>query len=67
MNMVSLLTLGLVLKYNVIEPTSENAARAVGAVLAFAGIAIVAWAVWQSKRDTPEMAELESRNRTMRP
>jgi K(+)-stimulated pyrophosphate-energized sodium pump len=63
MNMVSLLTLGLVLKFNVIEPKGGGAARSVGIVIAFVALAAIIWAVWQSKRETPEMMELEAQNR----
>jgi K(+)-stimulated pyrophosphate-energized sodium pump len=59
MNMVSLLTLGLVLKYNVIEPGAGPAGRVVGIAIVLICVAAVGWAVWQSKRDTKEMREME--------
>jgi K(+)-stimulated pyrophosphate-energized sodium pump len=62
MNMVSLLTLGLVMQYNVIAPTGAGAARAVGFVISFVAISAIIWAVWQSKRETPEMMEFETQN-----
>ncbi len=62
MNMVSLLTLGLVMEYNVIEPSGGAAARAVGIVVAFVALAAIVWAVWQSKRETADMMEFESNN-----
>ncbi len=57
MNMVSLLTLGLVLKYNILAPHTEITGsffgpRAIGLVAAFLCFAAIAWSVWQSKRDT---------------
>jgi K(+)-stimulated pyrophosphate-energized sodium pump len=63
MNMVSLLTLGLVMQYNIIEPKGGAAARGVGIVVAFVAVSAIIWAVWQSKRETPEMMEMESQNR----
>ncbi|HLP00550.1 MAG TPA: sodium-translocating pyrophosphatase [Opitutaceae bacterium] len=68
MNMVSLLTLGLVMHYNVIDPKVAAGdpvatARAVGIVISFVALAAIIWAVWQSKRETPEMMEFESQNR----
>ena len=63
MNMVSLLTLGLVMEFNVITPTGGAAARAVGIVVAFVSLSAIIWAVWQSKRESPELQEFESQNR----
>jgi len=53
MNMVSLLTLGLVLRYNLFlpHPGADPSDRFVGIAVALLGIAGVAWAVWQSKRE----------------
>jgi K(+)-stimulated pyrophosphate-energized sodium pump len=59
MNMVSLLTLGLVLKYNVIEPSAGPGGRVIGVAVVIVCIAAIAWSVWQSKRDTKEMREME--------
>lgn len=56
MNMVSLLTLGLILRYNLIDPSiDESSARFVGLFVAFLCALSIAWAVWQSKRETPAM------------
>jgi K(+)-stimulated pyrophosphate-energized sodium pump len=56
MNMVSLLALGLILSYNVTAPRvapggSITGARLLGLLVVAAGVAAVAWAVWQSKRE----------------
>jgi K(+)-stimulated pyrophosphate-energized sodium pump len=55
MNMVSLLALGLVLKYNLIEPRQliENlsSARTVGLIVLIISAIAVGWSVWQSKRE----------------
>jgi K(+)-stimulated pyrophosphate-energized sodium pump len=63
MNMVSLLTLGLVMQFNIIAPTGGAAARSVGIVVAFVALAAIIWAVWQSKRESAELQEFESQNR----
>ena len=57
MNMVSLLALGLVLNYNVIDPKSGS--MVIGLVVSVVCIAIVGWSVWQSKRETPEMDKMD--------
>jgi K(+)-stimulated pyrophosphate-energized sodium pump len=59
MNMVSLLTLGLVIKFNVVAPTGEGAARMIGLVVSLICAIAIIWAVWQSKRVTKEMKEME--------
>ena len=59
MNMVSLLTLGMVLKYNVIEPVAGPAGRVIGIAIVAVCLAAIGWSVWQSKRDTKEMREME--------
>ena len=58
MNMVSLLALGLVLKYNIISPTVATG-RAVGIVVVLLAFAAIWWAVWQSKRETEEMQQVD--------
>ncbi|MBA4319051.1 MAG: sodium-translocating pyrophosphatase, partial [Flavobacterium sp.] len=55
MNMVSLLTLGLTLKFSLIDPTSKT--YVVGFIISVVCIAAIAWAVWQSKRETGDFAE----------
>jgi K(+)-stimulated pyrophosphate-energized sodium pump len=56
MNMVSLLTLGLVLHYNIISPKLAVGGSAIstfvtGLLIILAAAGAIAWAVWQSKRD----------------
>jgi K(+)-stimulated pyrophosphate-energized sodium pump len=60
MNMVSLLTLGMVLKYNVIEPTAGPSGRVIGIAVVIVCLVAISWSIWQSKRDTKEMREMES-------
>jgi len=56
MNMVSLLALGLVIKYNLITGTSG---RLIGFAVAVLCAVAIGWAIWQSKRESKEMKELE--------
>ncbi len=49
MNMVSLLALGLVLQYNLLDPASKS--RVIGIVASIIALAAIVWAVWQSKRE----------------
>jgi K(+)-stimulated pyrophosphate-energized sodium pump len=55
MNMVSLLVLPLVLMYNV-----KKGDHFFAYVVIAAGLAAIGWSVWQSKRDTREMRELDA-------
>ncbi|WP_334319599.1 sodium-translocating pyrophosphatase [Termitidicoccus mucosus] len=59
MNMVSLIALGLVIKYNVVAPSGGGAGRIIGIIVSIVCIAIIGWAVWQSKRESKEMQEIE--------
>ncbi len=54
MNMVSLLTLGVVLKYNIIDGREVGGWK-IGLVAALVCVVAIAWAVWQSKRETEDM------------
>jgi K(+)-stimulated pyrophosphate-energized sodium pump len=56
MNMVSLLTLGVVMKYNVITGTES---RVIGGLIAIVCAFAIGWAVWQSKRESKELLEME--------
>jgi K(+)-stimulated pyrophosphate-energized sodium pump len=56
MNMVSLLALGVVIKYNIITGTQS---RLIGLGVALVCIIAIGWSVWQSKRETKEMKEME--------
>lgn len=60
MNMVSLLSLGLVLQYNVIAPTAGHIVA--GSIVVVVSIGAIAWAVWQSKRDPMELDESVGEN-----
>src|SRR5207247_3953390 len=55
MNMVSLLALPLVIKFNIVDGASPAIGWLVVAVSVFA----VGWAWWQSKRETDEMRQMD--------
>jgi K(+)-stimulated pyrophosphate-energized sodium pump len=61
MNMVSLLTLGLILQYNVIAPRVSadliGTARLIGVIIIIVAAAIIGWAIWQSKRESGQLVE----------
>jgi K(+)-stimulated pyrophosphate-energized sodium pump len=60
MNMVSLLTLGLILHYNLVVPNvAESSARIVGVLVASICAVAIGWAVWQSKRETATIESTE--------
>jgi K(+)-stimulated pyrophosphate-energized sodium pump len=56
MNMVSLLVLPLVIQYNIADGTSS---RFVGFMVIIVAAAAIGWAWWQSKRETPEMRQMD--------
>ena len=56
MNMVSLLTLGLVLNYNLMAPRVAGGSRLVGMVVAIVCAAAIGWAVWKSKQEPDSMS-----------
>jgi len=62
MNMVSLLMLPVVLKFHKVEglATSGTSSYGIAIVIAVIGLAAIVWAVAQSKKDSPEMAAMES-------
>jgi K(+)-stimulated pyrophosphate-energized sodium pump len=62
MNMVSLLSLGLILRYHIGSSSSPTAGivpgnRIVGYLVVLACAAIIGWAVWQSKREGGDITE----------
>jgi K(+)-stimulated pyrophosphate-energized sodium pump len=56
MNMVSLLALGVVIKYNLISGTTS---RIAGVLIALLCAVTIGWAIWQSKRESKELQEME--------
>ncbi len=61
MNMVSLLVLGLVLKFNIVEPTGEGSTfdlRFWGAMVALLCATAIGWAVWRSRQEDDDTAML---------
>jgi len=57
MNMVSLLTLGLVLQHNLLSPAGGS--RVTGVVVVLVALGAIGWAVWQSKREDEGTEGLE--------
>jgi K(+)-stimulated pyrophosphate-energized sodium pump len=57
MNMVSLLTLGLVLNFNLSSPKSGS--LVIGVIVSIICAVSIGWAVWQSKRETGDFIEEE--------
>jgi len=60
MNMVSLLALGLVLNFNLVTPDVSATNRVIGLLVTLLGGAVVAWAVWQSKRESGDYESLDA-------
>jgi K(+)-stimulated pyrophosphate-energized sodium pump len=56
MNMVSLLALGVVIKFNVLTGTES---RVIGGLVALVCAFAIGWAIWQSKRESKELQEME--------
>jgi K(+)-stimulated pyrophosphate-energized sodium pump len=59
MNMVSLLTLGLVLKYGLTLKEVSLTLRIVGLIVVAACTAAIAWAVWLSKKEAGDFAKMD--------
>ncbi|MBI2447131.1 MAG: sodium-translocating pyrophosphatase [Candidatus Omnitrophica bacterium] len=61
MNMVSLLALGLVLKFNIpgINPSGIKTNAKVGIIAVIIFLILIFWAVWRSKRETPVPENLQ--------
>ena len=58
--MVSLLILGLILKYNLISPVTKTPTNtAIGIVVAVVCLLGLIWAVWQSKRESGDFETME--------
>ena len=56
MNMVSLLALGVIIKYNVVNGTES---RLIGVLIALICAVTIGWSIWQSKRESKAMQEME--------
>jgi K(+)-stimulated pyrophosphate-energized sodium pump len=68
MNMVSLITLPLVMKYNIGAKVSEfvpHVNPTVGWIVSAVAIAAIAWALWQSKRETEEMQQMDEASKNV--
>ena len=59
MNMVSLITLGVVMKYTVIDDKLPTQSRVIGLLIGLVCLVVIGWAVLQSKRESKELQEME--------
>jgi K(+)-stimulated pyrophosphate-energized sodium pump len=62
MNMVSLITLPLVMKFNISAKVSETIKEVnptIGWIIGAVALLAIGWAVWQSKRETEEMRQMD--------
>jgi K(+)-stimulated pyrophosphate-energized sodium pump len=59
MNMVSLITLGVVMKYTVIDDKLPTQSRVIGLLIGLVCLVVIGWAVMQSKRESKELQEME--------
>jgi len=61
MNMVSLLTLGLVLRFNITKPEITGTDLLTGIVVALVAAAAIGWAIWQSKKESGDLVTEETK------
>jgi K(+)-stimulated pyrophosphate-energized sodium pump len=61
MNMVSLLTLGLVLKFNITKPNITGIDLLTGIVVALVAAAAIGWAIYQSKKESGDLVAEETK------
>jgi K(+)-stimulated pyrophosphate-energized sodium pump len=61
MNMVSLLTLGLVLKFNITKPNISGTDLLTGIVVAVIAAAAIGWAIYQSKKESDDLVAEETK------
>jgi K(+)-stimulated pyrophosphate-energized sodium pump len=61
MNMVSLLTLGLVLRFNITKPNIAGSDLLTGIVVAVIAAAAIGWAIYQSKKESGDLVEEETK------
>jgi K(+)-stimulated pyrophosphate-energized sodium pump len=61
MNMVSLLTLGLVLKFNITKPNIAGTDLLTGIVVALVAAAAIGWAIYQSKKESGDLVVEETK------
>jgi hypothetical protein len=59
MNMVSLLTLGLVMKYTFFPVEGRDSVKIVGFFAAMLCVAALVWSVYKSKQETPGLVSEE--------
>ena len=59
MNMVSLLTLGIIMKWTLFPVEGRESNKIIGVIAALICIAAIAWAVYKSKQETPGLVSEE--------
>jgi K(+)-stimulated pyrophosphate-energized sodium pump len=61
MNMVSLLALPSVIAYGLVDPNTQTFRwQPVGALVVLVAVLAIGWSWWQSKRETPEMRQMDA-------
>ena len=61
MNMVSLLTLGLVLRFNITAPNISGTDLITGLVVIVVAVTAIGWAIYQSKKESGDLVEPEAK------
>ena len=65
MNMVSLLTLGIIMKWTLYPVEGRESNKAIGVLAALVCIAAIVWAVYKSKQETPGLISEEELQATI--
>jgi K(+)-stimulated pyrophosphate-energized sodium pump len=66
MNMVSLLTLGIIMKWTLFPVEGRESNKGIGIIAALICIAAIAWAVYKSKQETPGLVSDEELQATIK-
>jgi K(+)-stimulated pyrophosphate-energized sodium pump len=66
MNMVSLLTLGIIMKWTLFPVEGRESNKVIGIIAALVCIAAIAWAVYKSKQETPGLVSEEELEATIK-
>lgn len=66
MNMVSLLTLGIIMKWTLFPVEGRESNKVIGIIAALICIAAIAWAVYKSKQETPGLVSDEELQATIK-
>ncbi|MDR3669968.1 MAG: sodium/proton-translocating pyrophosphatase, partial [Holophaga sp.] len=66
MNMVSLLTLGIIMKWTLFPVEGRESNKGIGVIAALVCVAAIAWAVYKSKQETPGLVSEEELQATIK-